>query len=160
MTHRQSPSCFISYAWEDDAHKAWVRTLAAKLRLNGVDAHLDQFELAPGADLPHFMESRIRDSDFVLLVCTPVFASKANSGTGGVGYEKQIVTGQIFNGNVHDTKFVPLLRRGSAADALPSYLQSRIAIDFRDDGRFTERLEELLRHLHGAPLYVAPEIGH
>ncbi len=159
MTDSQNPSCFISYSWEDEEHKTWVRILAAQLRLNGVDAHLDQFELAPGADLTRFMDSRIRESRFVLLVCTPVFASKANSGIGGVGYEKQIVTGEIFNGNVSDTKFVPLLRRGSAAEALPSYLQSRLFIDFRDDDRFTERLEDLLRHLHGAPLYVTPELG-
>jgi len=159
MTDSQSPSCFISYSWEDEEHKAWVRMLTAQLRLHGVDAHLDQFELAPGADLTQFMESRIRESRFVLLVCTPVFASKTNSGVGGVGYEKQIVTGEIFNGNVRDTKFVPLLRRGSPAEALPSYLQSRLFIDFRDGDRFTERLEELLRHLHGAPMYVAPELG-
>lgn len=159
MTDSQSPSCFISYSWEDEELKTWVRMLTAQLRLNGVDAHLDQFELAPGADLTHFMESRIRESPFVLLVCTPVFASKANSGIGGVGYEKQIVTGLIFNGNVRDTKFVPLLCRGSAAEALPSYLQSRLFIDFRDGERFTERLEDLLRHLHGAPMYVAPELG-
>jgi hypothetical protein len=46
--------------------------------------------MVPGADLSQFMESRIRESRFVLLVCTPVFASKANSGVGGVGYEKQM----------------------------------------------------------------------
>lgn len=159
MTDSQSPSCFISYSWEDEEHKAWVRVLTEQLRLHGVDAHLDQFELAPGADLTQFMESRIRESHFVLLVCTPEFALKANSGVGGVGYEKQIVTGEIFNGNVRDTKFVPLLRRGSSAEALPSYLQSRLFIDFRDSERFTERFEELLRHLHGAPMYVAPELG-
>lgn len=159
MTESQHPSCFISYAWEDEGHKAWVRMLTEELRRQGVDAHLDQFELAPGANLTQFMESQIRESRFVLLVCTPVFASKANAGVGGVGYEKQIVTGEIFHGNVHDTKFVPLLRRGDAAEALPSYLQNRLFIDFRDEDRFTERLEDLLRHLHGAPLYVAPELG-
>jgi hypothetical protein len=43
MTDSQSPNCFISYAWEDEEHQAWVRMLTAQLRLHGVDAHLDQF---------------------------------------------------------------------------------------------------------------------
>ena len=66
-----------------------------------------------------------------LLVCTPIFAQKANVGLGGVGYEKGIVTGEIFANAASPKKFVPLLRKGDSKDCLPSYLKSRVYIDFK-----------------------------
>ena len=41
------PTAFISYSWESEAHKAWVRQLAEKLRSQGVKVILDQWELMP-----------------------------------------------------------------------------------------------------------------
>ena len=105
------------------------------------------------------MEQSVRGSNYVILVCTPNFCKKADSGVGGVGYEKAIVTGEIFAGEVEETKFVPVLRAGDAKESLPSYLKSRLFIDFRDDHFFEDRLEELLRHFHGEPRYQPPPIG-
>lgn len=51
-----NPKVFISYAWESEALKDWVRNLAIELRNKGVDAKLDQWEVVPGDQLPHFME--------------------------------------------------------------------------------------------------------
>ena len=82
------PKCFISYSWDSESHKDWVRFFAEQLQKNGVFVYLDQWDIALGDDLPHYMETSIRDSDFVLLVCSPSFAQKANSGKGGVGYEQ------------------------------------------------------------------------
>jgi len=82
-------------------------------------------------DVTNYMETCIRESDFVLLVCTPIFAQKANVGLGGVGYEKGIVTGEIFADAASPKKFVPLLRKGNPRDSLPSYLKSRVYIDFK-----------------------------
>ena len=31
------PTVFISYSWDDDAHKEWVRQFATQLRADGVD---------------------------------------------------------------------------------------------------------------------------
>jgi hypothetical protein len=65
------PKVFISYSRESREHEAWVLHLASFLRRNGVDSVLDQWDLKPGHDMTLFMESQIRDSDFVVLVCTP-----------------------------------------------------------------------------------------
>jgi formylglycine-generating enzyme required for sulfatase activity len=153
------PRCFISYSWDSESHKAWVRKLATRLRESGMDAILDQFDCSLGADLTTFMEKSVRETNFVLLVCTPNFAQKADAGVGGVGYEKAIVTGEIFAGEARETKFVPLLREGDAKESLPSYLKSRLFVDFRDYAVFENRLEELLRHFYGEPLYRKPPIG-
>jgi hypothetical protein len=155
----EQPRCFISYSWDSQEHRDWVRKLATRLREFGVDVILDQFHLAPGADVAKFMEKSVRDSQFVLLVCTPTFARKADAGAGGVGYEKAIVTGEIFAGEARETKFVPLLREGDARESLPSYLKNRLFVDFRKDAYFESKLEELVRHFYGEPLYPPPPIG-
>jgi hypothetical protein len=92
MSH---PEVFISYSHDSQDHKLWVLNLATRLRTNGVDAILDQWDLGPGGDLPHFMEQSISRSSRVLMVCTERYVEKANAGTGGVGYEKMIVTSDL-----------------------------------------------------------------
>ena len=154
-----SPKCFISYSWDSTDHKNWTRFLAEQLQENGVDVFLDQWDLHPGADLPHYMESSIREADFVLLVCTQNFSLKANAGTGGVGYEKTIVTGEIFQILSSPRKFIPILRNGTPQESLPSYLKSKLYIDFRIDSSFASTLEELLRHIYNSPLHIRPPKG-
>ena len=105
------------------------------------------------------MESSIRESDFVLLICTEKFAEKANSGKGGVGYEKSIVTGEIFTESVPTTKYIALIRSGAVQSALPSYLKSKAYLDFSNDETFDHNFEELLRHLHKSPKFFRPPIG-
>ncbi|MCK4469596.1 MAG: toll/interleukin-1 receptor domain-containing protein [Desulfobacterales bacterium] len=155
----RDPICFISYSWESDEHIDWVKRLAEELYKNGVKTYLDQWDVKPGTDLPHFMESSIRESDFVLLISTPTFCKKANAGEGGVGYEKNIVTGEIFGRASPDTKFVPILRKGDSKESLPSYLKSKAYIDFCNDDDFQKNLTKLLRHLYDEPEIKRPELG-
>lgn len=154
----ESPKCFVSYTRESPAHESWVLTLATRLRENGVDVVLDKWDLKYGHDLAHFMETAVRESDFVILVCTPAYAKKANVGEGGAGYEKQIVTGEMFR-NENPSKFIPLVRRGSNDEALPTFLKSRNYIDFRNDSDFESRLMDLLHQLLSVPKFPRPELG-
>jgi hypothetical protein len=153
-----SPKCFISYSWDSDLHKNWVRLLAEQLQDNGVFTYLDQWDVSPGTDLTKYMEESIRKSDYVLLICTPTFAAKANLGKGGVGYEKTIVTGEIFTESAPETKFVAILKEGNPKESLPSYLKAKAYIDFRIKDNFDHRLEDLLRHLHKSPRFVRPKL--
>jgi hypothetical protein len=105
------------------------------------------------------METSIRDSDYVLLICTPDFAKKANLGMGGVGYETNIVTGEIFIENNSHRKFIPVLRNGSPQDALPSYLKPKYYIDFRNPNAFQQKFDELLRHIYQEPELKRPPLG-
>src|SRR5215831_5701938 len=126
------PKTFISYAWEDDAHKAWVRALATRLRADGVDATLDQWSIEPGDPLTSFMESAVRENEFVLIVCTPKYRDKANLRSGGVGYEANIMTSELA-AEAKQSKFIPILRRGDDRTALPTWLQGKYYLDFRQD---------------------------
>lgn len=152
------PTAFISYSWESDAHKAWVRQLAEKLRSQGVKVILDQWELTPGGDRTHFMESNIVASDFVIIICTPTYAIKGNKRDGGVGYEAMIITSQLARRILQD-KFIPVLRSGNFDDsAVPVWLQSKIGVDLRGDPYDPKQYDILLRAVHRAN-DVAPPIG-
>jgi TIR domain len=48
-----APKTFISYSWDDDAHKEWVKQLATRLRADGVDVTLDRWHAAPGRASAH-----------------------------------------------------------------------------------------------------------
>jgi hypothetical protein len=143
-----APSVFISYAWEDDAHRAWVHSFASMLREDGINVRIDYWYMRPGDEITHFMETAVRESDFVLVVCTPRYKASSDARTGGVGYENQVLTGELFVlGNTQ--KVIPLLRRGEWPEAAPSWALGRWYLDMRapDIERPTYTL--LLRTLFG-----------
>jgi hypothetical protein len=152
------PTAFISYSWDSEDHKSWVRQLAEKLRSQGVRVILDQWGLSVGGDRTHFMESNIVASDFALVICTPQYATKSNKRDGGVGYEAMIITGQLAQRVLQD-KFIPVLRVGNFDDsAVPVWLQTKIGVDLRGEPYDPKQYEILLRALHRAN-DVGPPVG-
>lgn len=85
-------SAFISYSWDDEPHRDWVRRLAERLRADGVDVSIDRWGTAPGDQLPAYMEKAIRDNQFVAIICTPRYKRRSDAREGGVGYEGDIMT--------------------------------------------------------------------
>lgn len=151
------PTCFISYRRENPAHKDWVLDLARDLGANGIAVSIDA-ELAFGSDLTHYMERAISESDFVVIVCTPSYARRADERVRGVGYETTIITREIFH-IAPERKFIPVLRRGDHSSSLPAYLGNRYAVDFRAEGEYENSLTQLVRHIWGEPLIPPLAIG-
>ena len=153
-----APTVFISYSWESQEHIQWVLELARRLRAAGVNVVLDQWDLHPGDDKTHFMEKSVVGSDFVLIVCTPIYKDKANDRDGGVGYEAMIITSQLAQ-RVKQNKFIPVLRVGEFNDsALPIWIGTKMGIDLRGDPYSDKQYELLLRTLHQANI-KAPPVG-
>jgi hypothetical protein len=151
------PKAFVSYSWDDPAHKEWVRQLATQLRADGVDVTLDHWHSAPGDQIPAFMERAVRENDFVIAVCTPRFKERSDGRGGGVGYEGDIMTAYAFTSGA-EKKFIPVLRRGKWIEAAPTWLLGRAMIDLSGDPYSESEYDELLRTLHGAR-EEAPPIG-
>jgi len=120
---------FISYAWDDESHKQWVNDLALRLRRGGLQVILDQWNLKPGSQLALFMEWAVRESDFVLCVCSPRYKQKSDSRSGGVGAEGYIMTAEFFR-NPSQGKFIPVLRTGSWEQSAPTWLSGLVYVDF------------------------------
>lgn len=151
------PSAFISYSWDDKAHKTWVRTLCERLRADGVIVGLDQWETVPGDQLPQYMERSIRENQFVLVVCTPRYKEKSDARTGGVGYEGDVMTAEVF-AKANQRKFIPIWRSGAWPDAAPSWLVGKYHVDLRRDPYSEIHYADLLTTLHGTRL-AAPAVG-
>ena len=148
MSDMTNPKAFVSYSWDDDNHKKWVAQLATRLRHDGVEVILDQWHLIPGDQLPEFMEREIRDNDYVLIICTSNYKFKSDKRSGGVGYEGDIMTAEVFSkGN--DRKFIPILASGSWEDASPSWLQGKYYIDLSSASTFERGYEDLITTILG-----------
>jgi len=127
------PKAFTSYSWDSEPHKAWVHDFAKHLRVDGVHTTLDQWHLEPGDQLPAFMERSIRESDYVLVVCTPRYAERSNARTGAVGYEGDVMTAEMLT-KPNSKKFIAIYRSGpSWAEAAPSWLLGKYRVDLRGE---------------------------
>ena len=154
--NENAPKVFISYSWDGKAHENWVLNLATKLRENGIDAILDQWELELGKLIPNFMENSVTKSDRVICVITPNYNEKTINLHGGVGYEYSIISAEIMD-KIDTQKFIPLLKEGDN-ECIPKSLKGRTYIDMRNDNSFEDRLEDLLRDIYKEPKNKKPPI--
>jgi hypothetical protein len=154
---QQNPTAFASYSWDDDEHKTWVRELVHRLRTDGIDVKLDQWETAPGDQLTEFMERGVREHDFVIIVCTPKYKDRADTRAGGVGYEGDIMTAEVAQKGNH-RKFIPILRSGSWEAAAASWLTGKSYIDLRSEPYDEDAYQDLLMTLRGERP-TAPPVG-
>jgi hypothetical protein len=152
-----SPSVFISYAWESEDLKKWVLELAKHLRSNGINVTLDRWHLGMGDNRFQFMEKSVTRSDFVLVIGTPIYAEKSEQRSGGVGYESNIITSRIAE-RVGKQKFIPVLRLGDWSTSVPAWLKFAVGCDLRGEPYSSEQFRDLLKTLHGKNA-SAPALG-
>lgn len=153
------PSTFITYTHETEEHANWVLRVATDLTSSfGVQVLLDQWDLVPGGSLTEFMERAVRESEFVVAVCTEIFAEKADARRGGVGYEHAMISALVLEG-LQPERLIPILRAHSATAAIPTYLKGKKYIDFSTPERYQESLEALARAIHRRPLKERPKLG-
>jgi hypothetical protein len=156
--HRMSaderlPRVLISYSWDSPAHREKVLRLANRLRDGGIDCVIDQYMAGtPPSGWPLWMEHRITESDFVVMVCTEAYHRKVTGqeepGVGlGAVWEGTIILNILYHQQAPPGKFVPVLFDGGRVEHIPSPLlgHSRYLVD-TDDG-----FEALYRHLRGRP---------
>ena len=153
-----NPKVFISYSHDSPEHKQWVSELAAKLRRDGIDAILDQWDLGLGDDITRFMERGIVNADRVLVICTDKYVNKANTGEGGVDYERMIINAELVQ-NLGTDKFIPIIRQASRKEKTPTFLGTRVYADFRNDSQFDAECAKLIRELHKIPIVEKPPLG-
>lgn len=108
------PKVFISYSHESAEHGDRVRALANRLREDGIDCVIDQYDPWPRNGWPIWMERQIEWADFVLIVCTETYHRRAmgkeKTGKGnGVALESVLIRNEMYMSPLHNEKFLPLL---------------------------------------------------
>lgn len=153
------PVVFISYSWDDTAHEVWVLQLADDMRTKyGIDVILDKWEVKLGKHLPDFMANSVKKADRVICVLTPNYKKKSDGLTGGVGVEYSIISAEIQK-NIRTEKFIPLFKSGNIVDDIPMFLEGRDFVDMRDEAKYNEKIEELVRDIWNKPKYKKPQLG-
>lgn len=145
---------FISYAWEGDEHKEMIEALATRLRTEaGVDATFDDWDLKIGDSLTAYMEKMIRNSDFVLMICTPTYKTKVDNRQGGSGYEGNLIATKIlYEGNRR--KFLPILMDGNSKTSIPNFIDGNVYLDVSKKDQFWD----LVTTIRGIEKEIPPVI--
>lgn len=149
---------FVSYSWDNDAHKDWVFQLCQDLRDMGVDAIIDQ-AMRKGKDLLDFMEKGIANAHRVLVVGTPSYKRKSEEEKGGVKYEQNIIKASILHG-IGSDRYITILREGEGfEESFPAMISTKGGYDMRNDGDYKEHLTALVHEIYDKPIVVLNPIG-
>ena len=156
------PKVFISYSWTDQAHQELVKHWADRLIADGIEVILDIYDLKEGDDKYFFMESMVTDPTVthVLVICDKAYSQKADARKAGVGTESQIISGEIYE-KVKQSKFIPIVCEfnDKGEPTLPTFMKSRIWVNFSSPEAENENWEQLVRLLYGKPQHVKPRKG-
>ena len=151
---------FISYSWDSQEHKEWVLKLATYLiEKAGCHVFLDQFDLAAGKELTHFMENGLEKADKVLIILTEDYKKRADARTGGTGFEYSLISQGLYDLQAKNDKFIPVLRQGTKVTSAPVYLGTKIYHSMKDDSKFENDAFNLSRLIYEKPKIVKPALG-
>src|SRR5450755_3721350 len=96
------PRVFVSYTHDSPAHLNRVLALSNRLREEGVDCRIDQYERSPAEGWPQWCDRQVEHSTFVLVVCTETylrrFKREEMPQTGlGVTWEGHIIAQELYD---------------------------------------------------------------
>ncbi|MGK3128419.1 TIR domain-containing protein [Pantoea sp. C8B4] len=156
------PKVFISYSWSSKTHQQHIKDIADRLAADGVESVVDIFDLNEGDDKYHYMERMVQDSSVthVLVICDQKYSEKADARKDGVGVESMIISQEIYS-KVSQSKFIPLIfeYKDGGEPYTPTFLKSRIYIDFSTPEKENDNWERLIRVLFGQPEFTRPKLG-
>lgn len=161
MPHNfKSPKVFISYSHDTPEHMDRVLELSGRLRNDGIDCTVDQYEISPSQGWPRWTEDQIERSDYTLVICTERykqrFRLKEAQGQGlGVKWEGAVITQELYDAEANNTKFIPVVFSPDDAAHIPSVLRGMTRYDLSAEGDYVR----LYRHVTNQPSVLKPMLG-
>lgn len=154
------PRVLISYSQESAAHNTRVADLAGRLRRDGIDCSLDQYEVSPPEGWPRWMVRQIATSNHIVVVCSQTYYRRAllseEVGKGrGMRYESLLIDNALYWDDSLNTRFIPVLFDGRDADYIPDPLRGSTYYRVDTEDGYTS----LLRQLTDQPAMPKPPLG-
>jgi Tfp pilus assembly protein PilF len=156
----EHPKVFISYSHDSPDHEAKVLALADRLRADGLDAVLDQYESFPPEGWELWQQRQIQAARFVLMVCTATYQRRFDAeeepgkGLGAIseaGFIRQI----LYDAGGVNEKFFAVLLTDADSEHIPLVLRR-----YQHFPLYTEHgYEELYRLLTNQPRAKKPVLG-
>lgn len=153
----KNPTVFISYSHDSKEHQDRVLRLSNKLRSEGIDCSLDQYEDSPLEGWPKWMDRQVKNSDFILVVCTETYYSKVlgvDEKGMGIKWESTLIYQQLYNAGANNAKFIPIIFDDGKFEHIPEPLQGATFYDV-DNSHDYDKLYWRLRGVRA----VKPELG-
>jgi serine/threonine-protein kinase len=148
---------FVSYSHDSAEHAERVLALADRLRRDGLDAWIDQYDPEPEQGWPRWMADEIARAERVLAICTETyrrrFEGHETEGGLGVDWEGAVLTGELYR---RRKRFVvPVVLARADAEHLPTALRDlKYHVVDGESG-----YQDLYRLLTGQPAAPAPPLG-
>lgn len=155
-----NPKVFISYCQESVEFSDKVLEFSNRLRSEGIDTILDQYEESPKEGWPRWMENSINESQFILIICTQEYlnrlSGKADNGIGkGVKWETNIIYQHLYNDDTLNERFIPIVFQAGDARFIPMPLQGSTYYDISKP----EKYDSLYWRLRGVNRREKPQLG-
>lgn len=160
MTTAKSPKVFISYSHDSDTHMNRVFDLSERLRDEGVDCEIDQYEVSPPGGWPRWTRNQIKEADYVLVVCTKKYEQRyeatGKKGEGaGAKWEGAIITQQLYEAEGGPHKFIPVVFSAQDTRHIPIELRGATFYILDEEKGY----QDLYRHVTGQPRAVKRQLG-
>jgi tetratricopeptide (TPR) repeat protein len=159
-TPSTAPRVFISYSHDSKEQMDQVLALANRLRTEGIDCNIDQYEQSPANGWHRWMIDEIEGADFVLMIFTTKYtrhfwSKEEDAMAMGVAWEGAIITQDLYAQQGKNLKYIPILFSSENTDAIPKILRSTSRYDLRNSNEY----ERLYRRLTNQPENTKPELG-
>ena len=159
----KSSRVFISYSHDSPQHKKCVLKLSNRLRSEGIDCNIDQYETCPSEGWFRWMVNQIEEADFVLIVCTEKyekrFKGKEEVGKGlGAKWEGAIITQELYHSEANNM-CIPIVFSPEDSEYIPSILKSATYYALNLEETNNETYDELYARLTGQKLVLKPDLG-
>lgn len=156
----RSSEVFISYSHDSAEHVKRVLDLSNRLRGDGVDCVIDQYESSPVEGWPRWMDKKIRDCKYVVMLCTEAYYHRVMGeeveGKGlGVRWEGNLVYQHLYNAGTINNRFIPVVTGHQHQAFIPAPMQGATYYSLSDDSGY----EDLYLRLTDQPKTVKPELG-
>ena len=159
----KSSRVFISYSHDSPKHKQSVLRLSNRLRSEGVDCNIDQYETCPPEGWFLWMVNQIEEADFVIIVCTENYETRfkgkeeARKGR-GAKWEGAVITQELYYSEANN-KCIPIVFSHEEAKYIPSILKSATYYALNIEKINDETYDELYARLTDQKLVLKPALG-
>ena len=155
-----NPKVFVSYSQDSVEFADKVLNLSNKLRREGINAILDQYEESPAEGWPRWMENNIESADYVLIIGSNGYLDKATGkvsiGVGrGVKWESNIIYQKLYMSDSLNTKFIPVVFDNNDLSFIPTPLQGSTYYNVSTN----EGFDRLYWRLRGVTIKEKPPLG-
>lgn len=160
MEKNENPIVFISYSQDSVTFADQVLAFSNKLRSEGIDAILDQYEEAPPEGWPRWMENSINKADYVIVVGSKgyydkIYGNVAQGKGRGVKWEGNLIYQKLYMSDSINKKYIPVVFDEKDLENIPTPLQGSTYYNVSSDAGF----DKLYWRLRGVNTKGKPPLG-